>query len=283
MINRNCIIYCVLTLLLVAYCIVMLPITKAVAAADPYAGYRIALVDSIHSGFVSDSDVVHECGNIGQWISSRPRSQVNLDSLERKLRSCDKFQTVNVYASNNGTLVIEVVSMQPVARVFDNGLSYYVNYEGKRIGAEPRYHLDVPVVLGHFTAQHPVTRLLPLLDYISAHPQANALVSTVKQQANGDIILVPTIRGHVINFGDTTCVDNKFRRLTVFYNKVMPVRGWETYDTISVKWRGSIVATRRDKELQQSILPTEGELPDYVDDVATMSSAIPDSILAKKQ
>lgn len=281
MINRNCIVYCVLSLLLVVYCLVMLPVTAAVAAADPYAGYRINLVDSLHSGFVSESDVVHECGNIAQWISRRPRSQVNLDSLERALRSCDKFETVNVYASNNGTLVIQVVSMQPVARVFDNGISYYVNREGKRIGAEPRYHIDVPVVLGHFTARYPVTRLLPLLDYIAAHPQADALVSTVKQQPNGDILLVPTIRGHVINFGDSTLVENKFRRLTVFYEKVMPVRGWETYDTLSVKWRGNLVATRRDKALQHSILPTEGELPDYVDDVSTMNSATPDSILAK--
>lgn len=283
MINRNSIIYCILALLMVVYCFVMLPITSAMSAADPYSGYRVELVDSLHSGFVSENDVLYECGNVGQWISTRPRRYIDLDSMERALRKCDKFESVNLYVSNNGTLVIQVVSMQPVARVFDNGVSYYVNYEGKRIGAEPRYHIDVPVVLGHFNAQHPVTRLLPMLDYISAHPQASDLVSTVSQQSNGDIILVPSIRGHVINFGDTSVVDDKFARLYAFYNKVLPVRGWETYDTISVKWRGSVVATRRDKLLQQSILPTEGEMPDYVDDISTMSCDTPDSILAKQQ
>ena len=31
------------------------------------------------------------------------------------------------------------------------------------------------------------------------------------------------------------------------YKKVLPYKGWEEYDTISVKFRGQVVATRRVK------------------------------------
>ena len=127
-------------------------------------------------------------------------------------------------------------------------------------------------MVGHFTEELPPTRLLPLLHHIASHPELDALVSTVKQDRNGDIIIVPTIRGHVINFGDTTLVDNKFTRVREFYRQVMPVRGWETYDTIAVKWRGQIVATKRDKSLAPTSLAAIPEEFDDIDDHETMEA-----------
>ena len=43
-------------------------------------------------------------------------------------------------------------------------------------------------------------------------------------------------------------IENKFNRIKTFYKEVMPVKGWNYYDTISVKWRGQVVTTRRDKQ-----------------------------------
>jgi hypothetical protein len=47
------------------------------------------------------------------------------------------------------------------------------------------------------------------------------------------------------------------------YSKVIPYKGWETYDTISVKFNGQIVATRRDKSnLINYEMPVEEEDPE---------------------
>lgn len=130
------------------------------------------------------------------------------------------------------------------------------------------------MVVGHFTDERPATRLLPMLDYIAARPELDALVSTVKQEPNGDIVVVPTIRGHVINMGDTALVADKFARVRTFYRRVMPVRGWETYDTLSVKWRGQVVATKRDKALAVTGLNSIVEEYDDIDDHDTMISPL---------
>jgi hypothetical protein len=113
-----------------------------------------------------------------------------------------------------------------------------------------------------------------LLDYIAADQGLDALVSTVKQERNGNITIIPSIRGHVINFGDTSMLADKFARLRTFYREVMPVRGWETYDTLAVKWRGRIVATRRNKALGQSLLVANNEEFDDIDDMETMISPL---------
>ncbi len=278
MINRYWILACILTLLLTAYLVFALPATANMAREDLFAGCRIIVSDSLESRFVTRLEVSQECGDIMQWIKSRKRKDLDLNELECKLRASDKIERVNVCVLNNGMLAIDVVPMTPVARIFDGSTSYYINTEGKRITADPRYHKDVPVVVGHFTADRPATRLLPLLDYIAADDALNALVSTVKQASNGDIILVPSIRGHVINFGDTSLVNNKFTRLREFYRQVMPVRGWDTYDTVAVKWRGQVVASRRDKELPMTSLAAVPEEFDDIDDHETMHTPIRDTI-----
>ena len=274
MIDRYPILACALTVILVGYLCFALPATASMAREDRFTGCRIEVADSRGSGFVSQLEISQECDNIMQWVTARKRKEVDLNLLESHLRGSDKIEDVNVSLLNNGTILIDVVPMTPVARIFDTSTSYYINATGKRISADPRYHVDVPVVVGNFTDDRPSTRLLPLLHHIASHPELDALVSTVKQARNGDIIIVPTIRGHVVNFGDTSDVDNKFTRLREFYRQVMPVRGWETYDTIAVKWRGQVVATRRDKALATTSLAAVVEEFDDIDDTDTMISPL---------
>lgn len=270
MINRYPILAFALTVLLVVYLAIAVGATNRMAAADTMTGCRIDLADSLGSGFVTVADISAECDGIMTWIATRSRSEINLGDIENHLRASDKIERVNVSVLNNGVLHIDVTPMTPVARVFDGATSYYINAEGKRISAEPRYHVDVPVVVGSFPASRPAVRLLPMLSYIASQPELDALVSTVKQEADGDIIIVPSIRGHVVNFGDTSLVADKFARLGAFYRSVMPVRGWETYDTVAVKWRGRVVASHRDKALNSSSLAAFVEEFDDIDDAATM-------------
>lgn len=273
MINRYPLLAFALTVVLVVYLALSLGATASMARADNYSGCLINVADSLGSEFVTSAEISKELDGITDWISTRCRDSIDIGLLERRLEDCDKIERVNVYTLNNGALCIDVVPMVPVARVFDINTSYYINAGGKKISADPRYHIDVPVVVGSFPPERPAVRLLPLLDYIASHPRIDALVSTVKQQPGGDIIIVPSIRGHVVNFGDTSMVADKFNRLEAFYRRVMPVRGWETYDTIAVKWRGRVVALRRNRALATSSLTAVVEEFDDIDDVETMTAS----------
>ncbi|MDE6121058.1 MAG: hypothetical protein K2F63_04645, partial [Muribaculaceae bacterium] len=103
------------------------------------------------------------------------------------------------------------------------------------------------------------------LDYIASNPRISAMVATVMQEPDGNIIIAPNIVGHVINFGDTSMVADKFKRLRQFYRHVAPTRGWELYDTIAVKWRGQVVATKRHKKITPVTLPTVEEQNGFLD------------------
>lgn len=246
--SKKNILTCVLTVILTAWCCYALPLAHRMAQADNVTGLDVVLSDP-DSRFVTVADVVYSSGIDPDAITSYRRCSFPLQEVETRLRRNDKLQSANVSLAADGRVKIRAVPMVPVARVFDAGKpSYYVNADGKAISAELRYHIDVPVLVGSFDSVHPARRLLPLLDKISGDARNAALVATVMQEPDGNIIIVPNIVGHVVNFGDTSMVDDKFRRLRAFYRHIAPTQGWLLYDTIAVKWRGRVVATRRKKE-----------------------------------
>ncbi len=270
--EKDTVIKIALSAVLTVYLVFALAMTGNAGRADHYTELRIEVADSLGSGFVTTDDVSRECDGLISRIASEPRGSISLSELEGRLMELPVIERANVAALNDGSLRIDVEPMIPVARVFSpDGGSYYINSSGKRVKATARYHVDVPIVVGNFDSGHRrASDLLPMLSYIAADPTANALVSAVALSRSDDILLIPVIRGQIINFGDTTDVAGKFARLKTFYAEVMPVKGWNTYDTISVKWAGQVVASRRDKSLGRLTLQAEDSEFDLIDDAATM-------------
>lgn len=65
-------------------------------------------------------------------------------------------------------------------------------------------------------------------------------------------------------------LDDKFSRLMIAYKEVLPVKGWDFYDTLSVKWENQIVATRRSKKLHSVISAVDLEAEKEDPDIGTM-------------
>lgn len=244
-------VYTALTLVVVCYLVVIYAVGNMRNASRMCTGVTVTVHDTAQYRFVTPQELARELGRFPLIATRMPVDRINIDSLEQVLEKFDKIERVSVNIMTDGRVLIDVHPMKPVARIFpaDGSDSYYINRTGKRITADARYHMDVPVVTGVFGKNMPVCSIIPLLDALAGDSLMCRLVSMIKVDSPTDIILVPPMRGHVINLGDTLNYADKFRRLTAMYTRVMKVRGWDMYDTISVKWPGQVVATRRDKML----------------------------------
>lgn len=257
----------IVSVLLLGYVIVAVAWSRNQAAAELCKGIT---VDSIGSTFVTPREIRRELGDLpAQAVNTRLHA-IDTDSIERMLGSIDKIERVKCYVTTDGCIHIKVTPLDPVVRVFDNNSSYYINRAGKRISADARYHCNVPVISGNFTTGRPATDLLPLVNYISNDSTWSTLITHIKVDSNGDIVLIPMIHGHVINLGDMTALDSKFYRLRRAYREILPVKGWEYYDTLSVKWHGQLVATKRHKRLHQAVSPIDIEAEREIPDIGTM-------------
>ena len=205
----------------------------------------------ISSRTVPDSMMKHgvaaELARYDARMIGRPLTGINLRELEKHMQRFNNFESVEVSFTTGNRLRIDVVPMIPALRVFNSSGSYYINKDGKRIDAKVSFHADVPLVSGNFTSEYPPQKLLPLTDFIARDSLLKHLVTMIYMQDPDNIILIPRLRGHVINFGSTERPELKTRALKAMYKQVLPYRGWETYDTISLRFNGQVVATRANK------------------------------------
>lgn len=233
-------------------------------------GIEVEVINADSTSFVTPQGVLNDLKGQGIKLVGKRMGDIDASDIEEALRLSPYLENADIVKCQDGKILIRVSQLVPVFRVFDGESSYYVNRAGKHMTATNFYHSDVPVVQGHFTRKFPPTRLLPLIDYVEKDSLLHSLVTMFIVRDTNNIILVPDISGHVINIGNVTGLDNKFAKLKLFYNKVMPKRGWNTFDTISVKWNHQVVATRRTKAVPQ-VMDFDPDDDEQAPDIETMT------------
>lgn len=208
-------------------------------------------VDGDDSGarrFVSPEELSRELDSLPTRAKGMALANINTQEIRLRLLDLDKIEDASVLRYTDGSIRIKATPIVPVVRVFDGADSYYVNRSGKRVKASARYHKNVPIIKGHFDPTDSLftpLSLMPLVSYISNDSVWNTYIGMIKVKSPTDILLIPNIREHVINIGSIDNLDDKMERLRIFYNKVLTRQGWEKYDTLSLKWNGQLVATKR--------------------------------------
>lgn len=223
-------------------------------------GIEINIESAGRADSVTINGVRQELAKFPKKIIGTPVPVINTRDIEQYLSAYSNFEDVECALSTTGKLKVGIIPMIPELRVFEKNASYYINKDGKRIESKPNFFVDVPVVTGNFTQTFTPRNLIGMSRFIQTDPILKHLVSMIEVRDSDNIILVPRIHGHVINFGDTTRLREKRDALVTMYRKVMPYKGWDMYDTISVKFRNQIVATRRNKARNFHSLPVEEEV-----------------------
>lgn len=230
---------------------------------------QVEVTNDDSTQFVTPKGVIEELERKHIIVKGKPVWQINVEDIESKLGESQYIEDVECLFENRGRLKIKVSQIEPVMRVFDGDQSYYVNKNGKRMTAVSSFFADVPIVEGHFTKRYSPLRLLPMIRYVEQDSALKSLVTMYCMHDTNNIYIVPSIHGHVVNMGNSENFEGKFKKLKLFYKKVMPVKGWMYYDTVSVKWDHQIVATRRDKVVEQ-VQEYDPEEDEIADNASTM-------------
>ncbi|MDE6011011.1 MAG: hypothetical protein K2F87_06180, partial [Muribaculaceae bacterium] len=233
---------------LLAYLGCVLVWARAEAERHACKGVTISMGEKGLSDTITVRGVKSELMKYPRRIVGAQLTSINTLDIEKYLMSLNNFEDVQCFISTNGFLNVRITPMIPEIRVFDGTTSYYVNRQGKRIASSAEFFTDVPVVSGRFNDRFPPQAVLPVVKFVQKDPVLKELVAMFEAQDADNILLVPRITGHVVNFGDTSRLEEKRRMLMTAYKNIIPYKGWNEYDTISVKFQGQIVATRRNKK-----------------------------------
>lgn len=241
---------------------------------------NIDIVNNENVSFVTEGHIINILNNAELNPEGKPITEINTSIIEKTLNQSEYIEKAECVMLSNNNIRIIVTQLIPVLRVFDGSESYYLNKNGKRMKANGRFHADVPIVSGKFNNHADALWVKPIAEFVNQDKDLQELVTMYSVRDSNNILIVPCIYGHVINFGDNSNIENKFAKLKKFYREVMPKKGWLTYDTITLKWSHQIVANRRSKKIKQKIIynpeeeevapPVESIMIDGINDPATL-------------
>ncbi len=241
-------------LLLLAYATVMAAICPHIEQSSPCQGFNVTVSCASGTEYITQEGVLLTLGDIVTSSQGKPIGSIDTNAIEALLDSQNSFESVQCFRGADNRIHILVEQMVPELRVFTDAESYYINKDGKKMQALPEFHANVPIATGKFSRNFTPRGLLPLTRIIERDSLLKNLVMMIKVDSPRDILLIPRTRGHVVNLGDTTRLSEKLVDLKLAYRKLLPLRGWEYYDTISVKFRGLLTATRRNKTTDNSYM-----------------------------
>ena len=259
-------------ILLAAYMTAAFFYTEKLSAEEKCLDVSISIaqrdsVNFVTPGFIANELALMKLNPEGKFIK-----EISTDSIERAFKGKDYVEDAQCYISGSNTVKIEIEPIKPVIRLFKNGKSYYMNRNGKLIKTDARFFIDLPVVSGNFSGDFTPERLLPMVSYIESDPVLKNLVSAIEAKDSNNIFIIPNIAGHVVNMGTADSYESKFAKLMRMYREVMPVKGWDTYDTLNLKWDHQIVATKRRGGSRLNVaeyLPEEEEAAPDMETVTT--------------
>ncbi|MEX1190690.1 MAG: hypothetical protein WED10_00190 [Brumimicrobium sp.] len=194
------------------------------------------------------------------------KSDIDIKGMESFLESLNEIETADVFMELGSKWHIKVKTRLPIARiVMNNGDGFYIDNRSKVMSISP---YAKPKILA-FTGMEAVfgqgvnlneiinndslktilklDQIYRISNYVCNSAFYDAQIVQVHYDKEEGFILVPRVGKHEVIFGSAASkeqVENKFEKLTTFYEEVIPFEGWNKYKSINLKFENQIVAKK---------------------------------------
>ncbi len=215
--------------------------------------------------YLQNRDIEKWLGDHGIIIKGKKSREVSASNIEQVLLQNPYVGQAQVFMTMDGTCHLKVEQRNPVLKVVaSNGQMFQIDRNGIEmpvntdyavrlrvasgyIPVVPKYGLDVTRIADTLRASV-LKRLFEINDFLSENPFWDAMFEQIFVTYTGEYELVPKVGGQLVKLGkieDIADLENKMKRLDLFYRKGVNTGGWEKYSVLNLKYRNQLVATKR--------------------------------------
>lgn len=239
------------TFLLVGLGVLALQSANRLEKNKPVTGLNIIIKNEAAAGFINDAYVRQQILGTQQTdLRLLKLDRLNLNQMEKKLRSNPWISRAEVYADNEHKLYVQVWQRVPAIRVFNSdGNSYFLDGKLNEIPLSEHYSPMLPIVtnmplMPTDSAEKALrARVFKVVETIQENAFWKAQISQIAVAGNSEFELVPVIGNQRILLGDTSLLEVKLENLLAFYKQVQNHIGWDKYTTIDLRFKDQIVAS----------------------------------------
>ncbi len=180
-------------------------------------------------------------------------SELDLKELENRVLAHPFVKDVEVFKELKGNLMVNVYQTKPIARVFDPaGDNYYISDNGNILPVSTKFTARVPLVQieDKSMLDQPLTeteegaKLFEFIQFVNDSEFWSAQVAHIMVDKNQELTFLPQVTKQKVEFGPIEDIESKFNRLEIFYKRILPGKGWNYYDKVSLKYNDQIVAEK---------------------------------------
>lgn len=174
---------------------------------------------------------------------SMPREWVDLNRLERTVEKHEMVDKSEVFVSIDGVLKAVVTQKTPIARVFIQDNSFYIDAKGRRMPLSEIYTARVPIVTGDLGGDR-LGQVAKVLKMIYDDPFLKKNIIGVKVSPSGAMTMENRNFDFDIDYGNPVNTERKFANYKAFFQKAVQDSTIKKYKKISLRFNNQVVCTK---------------------------------------
>ena len=171
------------------------------------------------------------------------KDRVNLKKIEQNISKHNLIENAQVFLSVDGTFKTIVKQKIPIARVFYNNTSFYIDYKGKIMPLSDNFTARVPLVYGDINNRYN-QNFVKLLQTIFHDDFLRKNIIGIKIASDGNITMKNRNYSYDIIFGRAIYIDKKYNNYKAFFQKAVQDTLIDKYKTVNLKFTKQVVCTK---------------------------------------
>lgn len=168
---------------------------------------------------------------------------LHTDSIESWLTRNQFVKNAQVYHTPKGELMVRFEQKNPIARVKNRNIQYYITDEFEKIPLSPIYSADVMLVSGDIEKSE-YEDLVHLIQYIDADNLLKNNITGIKKERKNFFILSVNSGSYDVAIGNLENLDEKFTKLKCFYDQYLSKMGTDVYRRIDLSYKKQVVGVK---------------------------------------
>jgi len=211
-------------------------------------------IENIEDNHFLDEDDILDLMQINQEnIKGASLGEVGLKEIEKRIRNDRFVKEAQLYSDLKGNLVVKVELRRPIARIVRNdGPDGYISEDGVIMPVSEKFSSRVVLVSGMFVRRllqqenmsdsEEGTQLMQMINLIREDDFWHAQIAQLDIDSKARITILPQVGDEVIQFGVPENLEEKLKKLKIFYKEILPTKGWGKYSRVNLEYEGQIVA-----------------------------------------
>lgn len=208
--------------------------------------FKVLVKDSLDKQFIQARDIENLLKKEKLFPVGKPLAEINTMEIEETISSNRLVKSVDVYTTQDGTLIASIRQRNPVLRIISHrDGNYYIDSEREKMPISQNYTVYLPVATGYITEEFAKDELYDFAMFISHNSKWDAWIEQIVVDQNDKVQIVPRAGDFKVRLGSLDDYEEKLEKLKLFIDQGLNTVGWNRYSEVNLEYNNQVVCTMK--------------------------------------